>query len=229
MGLAFQISRGLRANLRAKLHTSPSLGPHRQPPPDLPLHKGEVHCRPLSGEEGQIGIECGANSGVSLALPCQREGWGGVRCFLSCQREEWGRIHCSLPCQGEEWGRIHCSPPCQGEEWGKIHCSLPYQVEGRGGVRCFLPCQREEWGKIHCSLPYQGEGRGGVRGVFSSDAGAPSGSGRAWCHPPAPAPRPPAHRGRCGSPPLRRCVPCRRCTRRWHPPRWWGWWRGSAP
>lgn len=215
MGLAFQISRGLRANLRAKLHTSPSLGPHRQPPHGLPLHKGEVHCRPLSGEEGQIGIECGANSGVSLALPCQREGWGGVRCFLSCQREEWGRIRCSLP--------------CQGEEWGKIHCSLPYQVEGRGGVRCFLPCQREEWGRIHCSLPYQGEDRGGVRGVFSSDAGAPSGSGRAWCHPPAPAPRPPARRGRCGSPPPRRCVPCRRCTRRWHPPRWWGWWRGSAP
>ncbi len=187
MGLAFQISRGLRANLRAKLHTDPSLGPHRQPPPGLPLHKGEVHRRPLSGEEGQIGIERGANSGVSLALPCLGEGRGGV------------------------------------------HCSLPYQGEGRGGVRCFLPCQREEWGKIHCSLPCQGEGRGGVRGVFSSGAGAPSGSGRAWCHPPAPAPRPPARRGRCGSPPPRRCGPCRRCTRRWHPPRWWGWWRGSAP
>ena len=40
---------------------------------DSALHKGEVHRRPLSGEEGQIGIERGANSGVSLALPCQRE------------------------------------------------------------------------------------------------------------------------------------------------------------
>ena len=60
------------------MHTGPSLGPHRQPPPGLPLHNGEVHRRPLSGEEGQIGIERGANSGVSLALPCQREGWGAL-------------------------------------------------------------------------------------------------------------------------------------------------------
>ncbi len=171
MGLAFQISRGLRANLRANLHTGPSLGPHRQPPHGLPLHKGEVNCHPLSGEEGQIGIERGANSGVSLALPCQGEGRGGVR----------------------------CSPPTKGK----------HEV----GSVAFFPAK----------------GRSGVRGVFSSDAGAPSGSGRAWCHPPAPAPRPPARRGRCGSPPPRRCGPCRRCTRRWHPPRWWGWWRGSAP
>lgn len=171
MGLAFQISRGLRANLRANLHTGPSLGPHRQPPPDLPLHKGEVHCHPMSGEGVRLGSSVEPIAGSALLSP----------------------------------------------------------AKGRAGGRCFLPCQREEWGRIHCSLPCQGEGRGGVRGVFSSGAGAPSGSGRAWCHPPAPAPRPPARHGRCGSPPPRRCVPCRRCTRRWHPPRWWGWWRGSAP
>lgn len=175
MGLAFQISRGLRANLRAKLHTDPSLGPHRQPPPGLPLPS------PFT-------------TGRCTVVPCLAR-----------------RV------------RLGSSVEPIAES------ALLSPAKGRDGVRCFLPCQREEWGKIHCSLPCQGEGRGGVRGVFSSDADAPSGSGRAWCHPPAPAPRPPAHRGRCGSPPPRRCGPCRRCTRRWHPPRWWGWWRGSAP
>lgn len=196
MGLAFQISRGLRANLRANLHTGPSLGPHRQPPPGLPLHKGEVHCHPLSGE--------------------------GVR--LGSSVEPMARSALLSPAKGRhETGSIAPSSDKGGEDW----LIPPQPRRGMGRDPLHSPLTWEEWGRY--SLPCQGEGRGGVRGVFSSAAGAPSGSGRAWCHPPAPAPRPPARRGRCGSPPPRRCVPCRRCTRRWHPPLWWGWWRGSAP
>ncbi len=176
----------------------------------------------LSPAKGRAGVGC-------VAPPLPR---GSMR---------WDPLLSSLPKGGV--GQDPLLPPLSsgGPGWGSLLSPLPKGGVGQdpllpplsrggpGGVRCFLPCQREEWGRLHCSLPYQREDRGGVRGVFSSDAGAPSGSGRAWCHPPAPAPRPPAHRGRCGSPPLRRCGPCRRCTRRWHPPRWWGWWRGSAP
>ena len=92
-------------------------------PPGLPPIGG-VHCRPLSGREGRIGIGSGANSGSALLAPAK--GRSG------------GEIHCTLPAKGRT-GVASIAPSCQGEGPGGVRGVFssrrwPHQGVGKRGA-----------------------------------------------------------------------------------------------